>query len=145
MSRENISKVIARIMGASGCKNQSELADFVGTSQPAVARAIKDGKAPDHWLYRIAYRTGRRVEWLQSGHGTEFQDLAAEEMERYRRELPPALHDLAGQWRALPEPERAIVDNALTLLLSSDADTRALMVDVLRALVEHRKRSATKG
>lgn len=126
-------------MRACSAGTQTQLAGALGISQAAVTQAIAKGKIPEGWAYKVAYSTGRRVDWILSGRGTEFANTAAEEMERYRRELPPALHDLTEQWTALTETERAIVDNALKLLLSSDAETRGLMVNVLQSVAAHRK------
>ncbi len=38
---------------------------------------------PDVWLYKVAYKTGRTVEWLQSGTGHECADEAEETERRY--------------------------------------------------------------
>ena len=127
-------------MRACSARTQTHLASALGISQAAVTQAIAKGKIPDGWAYKVAYSTGRRVEWILSGRGTEFSSTAAEEMARYRRELPPALHDLTEQWTALSDTERAIIDNALKLLLSSDAETRGLMEDVLQSVAAHRRK-----
>lgn len=138
-------KIIDRLLTACGSITQQTLARELNIAPQRIVEAISRGQIPDLWIYKVSYKTGRQVEWLRTGHGPEFSQVAAEEMERYRRELPPAIHDLTEQWKALPETERAIIDNALTLLLSSDAETRGLMVDVLHTLVEHRKPSRGKG
>lgn len=139
MSSEKITKIVERLMLVSGVNTQVQLAHVLDISQAAVTQAISKGKIPEAWLYKVAYRTGRRVEWLQSGQGPEFTDAAAEESEQYRRTLPPVLQGLIDQWSDLSESERSIVDSAMKLLLSADAETRDLVVKVVESVREHRK------
>ena len=132
--------IIDRLLTACGSITQLTLARELGIAPQRIVEAITRGQIPDLWLYKVSYKTGRTVEWLRSGQRPEFSHVAAEEMERYRRELPPSLHDLTEQWTSLSEAERAILDNALKLLLSSDPETRGLMVDVLQSVAAHRRK-----
>ena len=128
------------MMGATGLKNQSQFADFVGTSQPAVARAVKEGKIPDAWFYKVAHRTGRRIEWLQTGNGPEcLSDAVAEVEERYGLARSPALKSLLEQRAELHESQQQIVDRAVQMILDSDMETRALLLQVLERVYEHHK------
>ena len=135
----NSTLTINRLCVSVGVKTQSALAEFLGVRQGNISQAIKRSYIPDVWLYKVAYRTGRRVEWLQSGQGPEFADVEAEEKAKYRRAFPPALQGLIDQWTDLSEAERSIVDSAMKLLLSSDAETRDLVVKVVESVREHRK------
>ena len=126
-------------MLVSGVKTQAQLGGILNISQAAVTQAISKDKIPEAWIYKVAYQTGRRAEWLKSGQGPEFANLAAEEEAHYRRALSPALQGLINQWTELSESERSIVDSAMKLLLSADAETRDLVVKVVESVRTHRK------
>ena len=54
--------------------------------------SISRGRIPDLWIYRVAYKTGYRAEWLQTGHGAKLNpahiSVAAESLTDYA--LPPS-------------------------------------------------------
>lgn len=131
--------IIERLQCALGLTSLAALARELQIDPSAINAAIRQKRLPDVWLYKVAYRTGRRVEWLQSGEGPEFSDMEAEEKAKYRRAFPPALQGLIDQWTDLSEAERSIVDSAMKLLLSADAETRDLVVKVVESVQEHRK------
>lgn len=137
--------IIERLQHALGFSSLAALARELEINPSAINAAIRQKRLPDVWIYKVAYRTGRRVEWLRSGEGKEFTDVAAEEKAKYRRAYPPALQDLIEQWAELSDAEQSIVDNAMKLLLSSDAETRALTVRVVEFVREQHKFRASSG
>jgi Bacteriophage CI repressor helix-turn-helix domain len=131
--------IIERLQRSLGFTSLAALARELEIDPSAINAAIRQKRLPDVWLYKVAYRTGRRVEWLRSGEGPEFASIAAEESAHYLLDLPPALQALLKQRAALTEAEQSIVDNALKLLLSSDPDMRLLVVQVAEKILESRK------
>jgi len=131
--------IIGRCKHAFGLTTQTALAKKIDLTPSSITDALRRGEIPEVWLYKVAYRTGRRVEWLRSGEGLEFADVAAEGKEKYRRTLPPALQGLVDQWADLSETERSIVESAMKLLLDADAETRDLVVKVVKSVRAHRK------
>jgi hypothetical protein len=129
-------EIINRLRLSLSVSTLAELARLLDVSPQAINGAIRKRQIPEAWLYKVAYITGRRVEWLQSGHGHEFSH---EEMEKYRRDFPPSIQELREQYGKLSEAERSIVDNAMKLILSSDPQIRALTVEMTERLLEHRK------
>lgn len=138
MSIEKITKVIERLMLASGVKTQTQLASILEISQAAVTQAVSKGKIPEVWFYKVAYHTGRRVEWLRTGDGPEFVSVEAEEAEeKYRLSQPPALQILLARWKALSDTQRSILEHATALLESEDKETRRTVRQVIERLYEH--------
>ena len=140
MSSIKTTKVVERLMLVSGVKTQVHLADILGISQAAVKQALSKGKIPEAWLYKVAYRTGRRIEWLQTGKGPEYlSESVAEAEARYGLTQSPALKGLLERRAELNESQRLIVDRAVEMMLSSDAGTRTLLLQVLDRVYEHHK------
>lgn len=137
MSSIKTTKIVERLMLVSGVKTQAQLGDILNISQAAVTQAISKDKIPEAWIYKVAYRTGRRVEWLESGEGPELTEVAAEESAHYQRTLPPALRMLLVRWKDLSDTQRSIIEHATTLLESKDKETRRTIRQVIERLYEH--------
>jgi hypothetical protein len=76
--RENLA-VIERLIKATGCKSQRELAAYLEVTPGYITNAVRRDKIPEAWLYKVGLRTRRRVEWLLTGQGPEFLNEAAAE------------------------------------------------------------------
>jgi|CXWL01.1.fsa_nt_gi hypothetical protein len=130
-------EIIDRMMSSIEVKSLAALARELEIAPSAINAAIRQKRLPDVWLYKVAYRTGRSVEWLQSGQGPEFTDVAAEESAHYQRTLPPALRMLLVRWKDLSDTQRSILEHATALLESEDKETRRTIRQVIERLYEH--------
>lgn len=104
------------------------------------------GKIPDSWLYKVAYQTGRRVEWLQTGQGPEFAETVAELKHHYGLEEEAVRLYLARRLE-LPDDRRHLIDRLMDLLLRTDDTTRDALLALLQAKPEgsrHARESAPK-
>lgn len=59
------SAMVLRLIEAIGGRTQADLARYLGIAPPQVTAALQRGRIPERWLYRVAYETGRSVEWLR--------------------------------------------------------------------------------
>lgn len=84
-------EIIDRMRYVLGAESLAALARELEIAPSAINAAIRQKRLPDVWLYKVAYWTGRRVEWLRSGKGPEFAHDAPQELAQYRRDVPPAL------------------------------------------------------
>lgn len=136
--------IIERFKRSFGVNTQTALAKMLDLTPSSITDALRREEIPDVWLYKVAYRTGRRVEWLQSGQGPEFADAISKEKERYQR-LSPALRCLIDQLSELSGAEQSIVGNAMKLLLSHDLETRSIMVTVVESVLKNHKSQPRKS
>ncbi|OQW64821.1 MAG: hypothetical protein BVN29_11435 [Nitrospira sp. ST-bin5] len=60
-------EIIDRLLLATGLKTQASLASYLGITPPKITGAFRRGHVPALWLYKVAYETGCRLEWLQKG------------------------------------------------------------------------------
>lgn len=133
-------------MLGSGVKTQAQLADILGISQAAVTQALSKGKIPDVWLYKVAYQTGRRVEWLRTGEGPEFlNEVVAETEHRYGIE-DEAVRLYLTRRLSLDDDRRETIDHLMDLLLRADDTTREALLLLLsekRESSRQQRRSAS--
>ncbi len=80
-------------MMALGVTTQAALAAELGVTPSSVTDAARRKQVPETWIYKVAYRSGVRAEWLQTGRGAKRPaaqvQVIAESAEEYG--LPPAL------------------------------------------------------
>lgn len=119
-------------MSALAVKTQADLAAKLDTSQPAIAMAIQREKIPDVWLYKVAYQTGRRVEWLRTGEGPEFAETVAELKHHYGLD-EEAVRLYLERRLALEDDRRHLIDRLMDLLLRADDTTRDALLALLQA------------
>lgn len=85
-------EIIARLLVAGGYASQVALAKDLGIAPQRITEAITRGQIPELWIYRTAYKTGHRAEWLQTGRGAKLHpahvSVAAESLGGYG--LPPS-------------------------------------------------------
>lgn len=118
-------------MAALAVKTQGDLAAKLDTSQSTIAMAIKRGKVPDVWLYKVAYQTGRRVEWLRTGQGHEFAETVAELKHHYGLD-EEAVRLYLSRRLELEDDRRHLVDRLMDLLLRADDTTREALLALLQ-------------
>lgn len=127
-------EIIERFQHALGFTSLAALARELEIDPSAINAAIRQNRLPDVWLYKVAYRTGRRVEWLRSGMGPEFGDAAAETERRYGLIEAEALRSFLTRRLDLREDQQHLIDHALRLLMETDDETRELMVVLLKKI-----------
>lgn len=62
-------KIFDRVKKETNIKSISELADFLGTSQPYVSRRKSKDDFSVKWAYQIAIAYGLSTEWIMTGNG----------------------------------------------------------------------------
>jgi hypothetical protein len=62
-------EIIGRIKQETGIKNISELADFVGTTQPYMSKKKSQNDFSIKWAYQIATKYDLSTEWIMTGKG----------------------------------------------------------------------------
>lgn len=60
-----------RVFEIAGCRTQTELAEFLGISQSAIADAKKRGRIPSDWLLTLWRRKGANPDWILTGQGSK--------------------------------------------------------------------------
>ena len=58
-----------RVKNATNIKNQYDLAEALGVSQPVVSKYKKKGEFPVEWAYKLARSYGLTTEWIMTGEG----------------------------------------------------------------------------
>lgn len=127
-------EITKRLCHALGVSSLAGLARFLDVSPQAINGAIQKRQIPDVWLYKVSYRTGRLVEWLRSGTGPEFADVAEETERRYGLIEAEALRIFLTRRLDLKQDQQHLIDHALRLLIETDDETRELMVVLLQKI-----------
>lgn len=63
-------EIWTRIKIETEIRTMSELADFVGSSQPTVSTKKKENTFPVEWAYKVAREYGLNIEWILEGIGS---------------------------------------------------------------------------
>lgn len=79
---------LARILEATGCRSRTELAELLGISLAAVARAKKSDGIPADWLVRLT-RLGINSDWIVTGIGPRYMPSGHGSGEQAVVEAPP--------------------------------------------------------
>ena len=69
--------ILDRLLLATECETQAALAKRLGVAPQRIVEALGRGSISETWLYRIAYETGHRVEWLRTGRGPKLKPSQA--------------------------------------------------------------------
>lgn len=64
-------EIIERLLSASGHHTQAALARHLDIAPQRITDAISNGQIPELWIYRVAYHSGYRAEWLRTGRGSK--------------------------------------------------------------------------
>ncbi|WP_417914932.1 helix-turn-helix domain-containing protein [Candidatus Electronema sp. JM] len=62
-------EILSRVKRETGIKNISELANFLGTTQPYVSKKKSQDDFSVKWAYQIAIEYGLSTEWIMTGKG----------------------------------------------------------------------------
>ena len=117
----DIAATIQRIIDVLKLKSQKDLADFFHTSPSTISSAIVRKKIPEGWLYRVAYETQCRVEWLRTGKGSIYLDEAISEARAiYGVQALKAVEGLMKYWPQLNEDSRRIGERCIEALTYSE-------------------------
>ena len=63
---------LERLIEASECRTQKELAEFLGVKPPAVAAARRRKAIPSSWLITSLRMRGVNPDWVLTGNGPRF-------------------------------------------------------------------------
>ena len=119
--------ILRRLMVCLGVSTKSALAKRLEIVPSAVTDAIRKSKIPDVWLYRVAYETGAKLEWLRTGEGTQNMKevMVAESQAVYAASLD-----------TLDEEIRTAVKRLITAMSSGDELIRSHLIGQLRLVEE---------
>lgn len=83
----NARGIIDRLLEAMGYTTLAALANFLAVEPSVINRAIRDERVPPLWIFRVAYETGYRAEWIETGQGAKMHaarvSIAAEGLAEY--------------------------------------------------------------
>ncbi len=143
-------EIIDRLLQALNLKTQAQLAVSLEIRPQSIVSAVRRGAIPEGWLYRVAYLTGRHVEWLRTGKGPIWQaDVAAETSPAGygAGRIPDAtVRRLVEVWEELDAEEQASLKRCAEILRVGDRDVREHLIGQLKLMEEavqlrRRKRS----
>ena len=109
-----------------------DLAKALEISQPSVSKALALGSVPEAWLYKVAYRTRRNVEWLRTGEGPEFIDEAVAENSEYGRTA--TAREVVEAMEHLDDEEQMAVRRFLDLMKRGDSRVIRHLIDQVELL-----------
>lgn len=132
--------IIDRLILALGLKTQAQLAARLEIRPQSINSAINRGEIPEAWLYRVAYLTGRNVEWLRTGkgpirHGTLIAEAPATAYGSGKGK-PAILRRVLEAWGQLDAEEQTAVERCTELLRLEDRDIRAHLINQLKLIEE---------
>lgn len=100
MEHFSFSESFSRVKDSTEIKKLTQLADFVGITQPAVSKAKKKGQFPTEWAVALEREYGLRTLWILTGEGPKYNQTEKQpnsKPEHERQGLPAYLWDLA-EW-----------------------------------------------
>jgi hypothetical protein len=132
-------EIVERLIAALGVETQAQLAARLEIRPQSIVSAITRGEIPVAWLYRVAYLTGRSVEWLRTGKGEGWREGVI-------AETPPRAYGGKGQsavlrrildsWEELDTEEQATVERCVQALRSGDREIRDHLVAQMKLIEE---------
>lgn len=147
--------IIERLILALNLKTQAQLAASLEIRPQSIVSAVHRGEIPDAWLYRVAYRTGRSIEWLKTGQGSVWHGglLAEAPAPAYGVKKQAELLQLVVQaWDCLDADERKTLVRCVEILRGADRDLRghliaqvSLMDETTQARQAKRSTSGRRG
>lgn len=140
--------IIERLLVALGVKTQAQLAASLEIRPQSIISAIHREEIPEAWLYRVAYLTGRSVEWLRTGKGPAWQENVIGERTApsygNRGGQAAGLRHVLEAWEELDEEERATVERCAEVLRIGDRDIREHLIAQLKLIEETVRRRRTR-
>ncbi len=148
--------IVERLIAALGLTTQAQLAASLEIKPQSIVSALNREEIPEAWLYRVAYRTGRSVEWLRTGRGPAWQGTHVAEAsvpgyggEKKRSAMAQQLNEA---WDQLGAEEQAAVVRCAEILRTADRDLHdhliaelKLMEKMTRVFPAKRSRSKRPG
>ena len=126
---------LERLMAVTGVDTQVALAEHLEVPPSSITDALRRGKIPEGWIFKIAYLTKRRVEWLRTGEKPEFQDeTSAEETHAFGRSA--TLKRLVEALETMDEEEQRTIERCAEALRVGDHDIRQHLIGQLKLLEE---------
>ncbi len=139
MSREPYA-ILDRLLAALHVKTRTQLAASLQIRPQSIVSAINRREIPEAWLYRVAYMTGRSVEWLRTGKGPVWHEPVAAEsgLPVYGAEkgAPAPVRRLLEIWSELGAQERTAVSRFVEALRSGDREIREHMIRQMKLIEE---------
>lgn len=126
--------VIERLIAALNLRTQAQLAARLGIRPQSIISAVRRGEIPEAWLYRVAYLSGRRVEWLRTGKGPIWHELVV--AEAAARPYGAALQRVLAAWDGLDAEGQTTVERCTALLRLEHPDIRAHLIRQLKLIEE---------
>jgi len=125
--------LVERLVSSLGMENFAELARWLGVDPSVINRAIRTGKVPESWIYKVAYQTGRRLEWVETGKGVELHGN-----EPPGGELADTGHakKLVSVLKDFNEEELETLQNLAELLIGSERPVRRNIFAQLKTMQE---------
>lgn len=133
-------EIIERLLGALDLKTQAQLAASLEIKPQSIISAMSRGEIPDAWLYRVAYLTKRKVDWLRTGRGPVWHGNVT-------AEATPALYGggkghsaplrrVLEAWEELDSEERVTVERCAEALRIGDREIREHLIAQLKLIEE---------
>ncbi|TAJ10162.1 MAG: hypothetical protein EPO61_03245 [Nitrospirae bacterium] len=133
-------EIVERLMVALGLKTQAQLAGSLEIRPQSIVSAINRGEIPDAWLYRVAYQTGRSVEWLRTGKGPAWQGVHVAEAPAPAyggdKRQSAMSQQLNGTWDKLDAEEQAAVLRCAEIFRQADREIREHLIAQLKLIDE---------
>lgn len=132
-------EIIERLIVALDLKTQAQLAAGLEIKPQSIVSAVNRGEIPEAWLYRVAYRTGRSVEWLRTGKGPAWQGAHVAEAPAPAygdKGQPEMLHRVNQAWDHMDADARAMVLRCAEILRSVDRDLREHLIAQVKLIDE---------
>lgn len=126
--------IIERLIVALNLKTQAQLAAKLGVRPQSISSAIRRGEIPGGWLYQVAYLSGRRVEWLQTGKGPTWHEFVVAEAPA--QPYGAALHRVLAALGELDAEGQAAVECCAELLRLGHRDIRSHLIHQLKLIKE---------
>lgn len=139
--------IIGRLLVATGLSTQASLASYLGISPSKITDASRRGHVPALWLYKVAYETGCRLEWLQRGE--EPRTIAESHPETAPKlvTLELTYPGLLRAWKDLGEEGQNVMSDYFSFWIR-DEETRnylALQRIILKRVKPHRRAKSQKS
>ena len=132
--------IIERLLDALDLKTQAQLAASLEIKPQSIISAMSRGEIPEAWLYRVAYLTGKNVEWLRTGkgsvkHGNVTAEATSPVYGDGRGHSAP-LRRILEAWEELDSEERVTVERCTEALRIGDRDIREHLITQLKLIEE---------
>lgn len=127
-------EILKRFQEVLRVRSLASVARELGIDPSAINAAIRQRRLPDAWLYKVAYRTGVRIEWLQTGEEPQLlSEAVAEERALYHVDRETVL-PLLERIQDLGDQDRESLELFLALLRSANSEVRAHLMTQIHLL-----------